>query len=68
MNYELTAIDPTFDSNSFLDLSGRPRFSYRELSLTDRLSAVLPLIGILVAFLILFLAAAYMAFNRYDVR
>ncbi|MFC2075896.1 ABC transporter permease [candidate division KSB1 bacterium] len=65
---EAMAADPTFDSNSFLDLSGRPRFVYRELSLADRLSAVLPLLGILAAFLILFLTAAYVAFIRYDVR
>ena len=60
--------DTTFDSNSFLDISDRPRFSFKEEPLKNRLMAVLPYWGIMVFFNILFFAGAFVKFIRYDVR
>jgi len=60
--------DPMFDSNSYIDISDRPRFSFSEESLLDRLDAVMDYWGILVLFNVLFFVAAYVSFLRYDVR
>jgi len=65
---EAREIDPTFDSNTFLDISDRPRFSFTEEPLNDRLQAVLPYWGVLLLFNALFFAAAFVGFIRYDVR
>jgi ABC-type transport system involved in multi-copper enzyme maturation permease subunit len=60
--------DPTFDSNSFIDVSDRPRFHFKEEALNNRLEAVLPYWGVLVFFNVVFFAGAFVAFLRYDVR
>jgi len=60
--------DPTFDSNSFLDISDRPRFNFTEEPLKNRLMAVLPYWGILLFFNVLFFVGAFVKFIRYDVR
>ena len=60
--------DPTFTSNSFLDISDRPRFVFKEEPLKDKLNAVLPYWGILVLFNVVFFATAFVGFLRYDVR
>ena len=65
---EASKADPTFDSNAFLDISDRPRFSYREEPLKDRLQAVLLYFGILMFFNVLFFAGAFVKFIGYDVR
>ena len=60
--------DPTFESNSFLDISDRPRFVFKEESLRDKLNAVLPYWGILVLFNVVCFASAFAGFMKYDVR
>ncbi len=60
--------DPTFETNSFLDISDRPRFVFKEEPLRDKLDAVLPYWGILVLFNVVFFVAAFAGFMRYDVR
>jgi len=60
--------DPTLDSNSFLDISDRPQFSFKEEPLKDRLRAVIPYWGILIFFNIIFFICAFVKFIRYDVR
>jgi ABC-type transport system involved in multi-copper enzyme maturation permease subunit len=60
--------DPTFESNSFLDISDRPRFVFKEEALKDKLGEVLPYWGILVLFNVVFFVAAFAGFMRYDVR
>ncbi|MHC4755523.1 MAG: ABC transporter permease [Planctomycetota bacterium] len=60
--------DPTFNDNSLLDVSGRPRFVFKEESLRGKLSAVLLYWGILFLFNVVFFAAAFAGFMRYDVR
>jgi len=60
--------DPTFESNSFLDISDRPRFVFKEEALRDKLNAVLPYWGILVLFNVVFFVMAFVGFLRYDVR
>jgi len=60
--------DPTFTWKSFLDLSDRPRFVFKEESLRGKLNAILPYWGILVLFNVVFFAASFAGFMRYDVR
>ena len=60
--------DPTFRDDSFLDLGDYPRFVFKEESLRGKLNAVLPYWGILVLFNVVFFAAAFAGFMRYDVR
>jgi ABC-type transport system involved in multi-copper enzyme maturation permease subunit len=60
--------DPTFDSNSYLDIGDRPRFSYREEPLKDRLNGILRYWGILVLINVILFAGAFVGFLRYDVR
>jgi ABC-type transport system involved in multi-copper enzyme maturation permease subunit len=60
--------DPTFTYRSFLDISDRPRFVFKEEALKDKLNEVLPYWGILVLFNVVFFAAAFAGFMRYDVR
>ncbi len=60
--------DPTFKHDSFLDLSDYPRFVLKEEALKDKLTEVLPYWGILVFFNVVFFAAAFAGFMRYDVR
>ncbi len=65
---EMEEKDPTYNSNMFIDLSDRPRFHFREESVTSKLVNVLLYWGILVFFNILFLLIAYTGFMKYDVR
>jgi hypothetical protein len=60
--------DPTFTYSSFLDISDRPRFVFKEEALKDKLGEVLPYWGILVLFNVVFFVAAFAGFMRYDVR
>jgi ABC-type transport system involved in multi-copper enzyme maturation permease subunit len=60
--------DPSFDSNDYLDLRARPRFQYRPAGLLERVEPDLPQWGVLIAFNLIFFAAAFVSFQRYDVR
>jgi len=60
--------DPTFGSNSFLDVSDRPRFIFEEESLKNRLGVGLPYWGIMLFFNVLFFVLALVKFLRYDER
>jgi len=60
--------DPTFTYDSLLDVSDRPRFAFKEEPLKYKLGEVLPYWGILVLFNVVFFAAAFAGFMRYDVR
>jgi ABC-type transport system involved in multi-copper enzyme maturation permease subunit len=60
--------DPKFTWDSFLDLSDRPRFVFKEEALKDKLVEVLPYWGILVLFNVVFFVSAFAGFMRYDVR
>jgi len=60
--------DPTFRSDSFLDLGDYPRFAFKEEPLKGKLGEVLPYWGILVLFNVVFFVAAFAGFMRYDVR
>jgi len=57
-----------FKRESFLDVSDRPRFVFKEKALKDKLGEVLPYWGILVLFNVVFFAAAFTGFMIYDVR
>jgi len=65
---EAREADPTFHSNAFIDLSDRPRFSFREEPVSGRLTAVLPYWGVLLFFNVLFFTIAFVGFLKYDVR
>lgn len=65
---DLQKKDPTATYYSFLDISDRPRFIFKEEPLKDKLAAVLPYWGILILFNVAFFAAAFVGFIRYDVR
>jgi hypothetical protein len=60
--------NPAFEIVSFLDVSDRPRFVFKEEALKDKLNAVLPYWGILVLFNVVFFAGAFAGFMIYDVR
>lgn len=60
--------DPAFNSNSFLNVSDRPRFSFEEEPLLGRLGAGLPYWGLLLFLNALFFAVTFVRFLRYDVR
>ncbi len=60
--------NPAYDSNDFLDLRERPRFTYHPSSMADRFAAAAPQAGILLLFLTVFLAGGFIALHRYDVR
>ena len=60
--------NPAFNRESFIDLSNRPRFAFKEEALRDKLGQVLPYWGILVAFNVVFFVAAFAGIMRYDVR
>jgi len=60
--------DPTFNENSFLDVSDRPRFQYIEEPLKDRISGGLLYWGVLLFFNVVLFAAAFVRFIKYDVR
>ena len=60
--------NPAFKKDSLLDISERPRFVFKEEVLKDKLNEVLPYWGVLVLFNVVFFAAAFTGFMRYDVR
>jgi len=60
--------DPKFTWASFLDLGDYPRFVFKEEALKGKLNEVLPYWGILVLFNVVFFAAAFAGFMRYDIR
>ena len=60
--------NPAFSGKSFLDLSDRPRFVFKEEPLKGKLIEVLPYLGILILFNVVFFVAAFAAFMIYDVR
>ena len=60
--------NPAIDEESLLDVSDRPRFAFKEEALKEKLNEILPYWGILVMFNVVFFAAAFACFMRYDVR
>ncbi len=61
--------DPTADLwNTAVDVSDLPRFVYREAPLADRLKGVTKPFLVLCFYGLVFFAAAYVSFIRYDVR
>lgn len=62
------AANPAFSFNDYLDLRGRPHFSYRPEGIGERVLAGLPHLFALVLFVVLFPAAALLSIMRYDVR
>jgi ABC-type transport system involved in multi-copper enzyme maturation permease subunit len=60
--------NPAIDEEYYLDVRDRPRFVFKEEALKDKLGEVLPYWGILVLFNVVFFAAAFTGFMRYDVR
>jgi ABC-type transport system involved in multi-copper enzyme maturation permease subunit len=65
---EARRLNPMLDSNDFLDVSGRPRFSYSPLPLAERVDAALPHAGLLAGWVLLLFGAAVAGFVRFDVR
>jgi ABC-type transport system involved in multi-copper enzyme maturation permease subunit len=60
--------NPAFTPNDYLDLRGRPRFQFQPPPMSVRFSRILVPTAILAGFTILFFAAAFVSFLRYDVR
>jgi hypothetical protein len=60
--------NPELDEESFLDVSDRSHFVFKEEGLKGKLSEVLPYWGVLGLFNVVFFAAAFAGFMRYDVR
>ncbi|MHC4324626.1 MAG: ABC transporter permease subunit [Planctomycetota bacterium] len=60
--------EPTPEGGWPLDIRDHPRFVFQEEALKSKLGTALPYWGILVLFNILFFAAAFAGFMRYDVR
>ena len=60
--------NPELDEGSFLDVSDRSHFVFKEEGLKGRLSEVLPYWGVLGLFNVVFFVAAFAGFMRYDVR
>jgi hypothetical protein len=60
--------DPTYTTHTILDVDDRPHFVFKEEPLKGKLYAALPYWGILVLFNVVFFAAAFAGFMRYDVR
>ena len=60
--------NPKVGKHSSVDISDLPRFVFKEEVLKDKLHEVLPYWGILVLFNVVFFAASFSGFMRYDVR
>lgn len=56
------------DANEFIELSNRPRFQHKPQPFEARLDAALPYAGHIVLMTLIALAAAFVAYIRYDVR
>jgi len=66
---EMREADPTVDIwNTAVDVTGLPRFVYREAPLADRIAGVLKPFLVLAGVALAAFAAAYVSFIRYDVR
>lgn len=66
---EMRQADPTVDLwNTAIDVSDLPRFVYKEASLADRIKGALKPFLVLFGYGLVFFAAAYVSFIRYDVR
>jgi ABC-type transport system involved in multi-copper enzyme maturation permease subunit len=66
---EMRRADPTMDLwNTAVDVSDMPRFVYKEAPLADRIRGMMKPFLVLGAFGLVFFAAAYVSFVRYDVR
>ena len=66
--HEAQATRPTHSTNDFLDVKDRPRFRYRPPGFAERLAAAAPHAELLGAWCALFLLAALVSFQRFDVR
>jgi ABC-type transport system involved in multi-copper enzyme maturation permease subunit len=66
--HEAVNLNPVFGYNDYLDLRGRPLFQYQPQSLTERINQGFPYFGVLVIFMIIIVAAAFISFFKYDVR
>jgi hypothetical protein len=66
--HEAQATRPTHSTNDFLDVKDRPRFRYRPPGFAERLSAAAPHAELLGVWCGLFLLAAFVSFQRFDVR
>ena len=60
--------NPAFTPNDYLDLRGRPRFQFQPPPMSVRYVRILIPTAILAVFTVLFFAAAFVSFLRYDVR
>ena len=60
--------DPKFTRTSFFDLGDYPRFAFKEEPLKGKIGTILPYWGILGLFNVVFFAAAFAGFMKYDVR
>ena len=60
--------NPAFTPNDYLDLRGRPRFQFQPPPLSARFGRIIVPTAILAGFTLLFFAAAFVSFLRYDVR
>jgi len=60
--------NPAFGYNDYLDMRDRPHFQYQPQAIGERIGLVLPQVGLLVLFNLLFFAGAFVSFLRYDVR
>lgn len=61
-------LDPQFDENSFLDVSDRPKFVYREMPLSKRWTKISENVVLLILFGLVGFVSAHVAFQRYDIR
>jgi ABC-type transport system involved in multi-copper enzyme maturation permease subunit len=60
--------NPAFTPNDYLDLRDRPRFQFQPPPMSVRYARILVPTAILAGFTLLFFAAAFVSFLRYDVR
>ena len=62
------AENPSIHTNDKIDIGDRPRFTCREAPAPDRAGMVVPYVGLLVLYNLVFFVAGYVSFLRYDVR
>jgi ABC-type transport system involved in multi-copper enzyme maturation permease subunit len=60
--------NPSLTVNDYLDMRDRPRFQYHPQPLSRRIMQILPYGGALLAYLLFFILAGMVSFDRYDVR
>lgn len=69
---KMTALEKEYSTvdwwNTPVDMSDRPIFQYKQEALIDRLKSTLPYYTVLIIFNLIFFAAAYFSFIKYDVR